>query len=95
MKMQDDRTPEQLKTHNWLVIGTDNFMSGWGEAEDGVSYAAWACRPDDSKACLEWVEGRGDMRRIRETVDPAYNGVRYRPSAKGHCHIYVWEPSNH
>lgn len=82
MKIQDDRTPEQKKTHSWLVIGTDRFMSGWGKAKGGVSYAVWACRPEDRHEVLSWVENRSDMKRVRETVDP------YKPSGKGHCHIY-------
>lgn len=89
MQIQDDRTPEQRETHQHLVIGTDRGMSGWGGAEGGVSYAAWACRPEDSTACLDWVEGRGDMSRVRFTVDLPH--ARYRPSAKGHLHIYVYE----
>ena len=27
--IKDDRTPEQKKTHDWVVVGTDSFMSGW------------------------------------------------------------------
>ena len=89
MKMQDDRTPEQQVTHTWLVIGTDRFMNGWGEAEGGVSYAVWACKPEDRHECLSWVERRGDMRRVREVAG------EYRPRGKGHCHIYVWEQDRH
>ena len=89
MKMEDDRTPEQLKTHQLLIIGTDSFMSGWGAAENGVSYAAWACHYDDADKVRRWVESRGEMKRVRETVDPTYDGKRYRPSGRGHCHIYV------
>lgn len=83
MKLVDDRTEEQKKTHRWLVIGTDTFMSGWGEAEGGKSIAAWACLPSDRQEVLNWVESRGDMKRVRETVGD------YRPGGKGHCHIYV------
>jgi len=83
MKLQDDRTPEQKKTHLILVVGTDTFMSGWGQAEGGKSYAAWACKPEHEKYVTEWVERRSDMQRVRVTVDP------YKPSGKGHAHIYV------
>ncbi len=83
MNVRDDRTPEQKKTHTWLVVGTDPGMSGWGMAAGGTSYAVWACKPDDRKEVLEWVESRKDMRRVREVSG------NYRPSGKGDCHIYV------
>ena len=87
MKLVDDRTEEQRKTHTWLVIMTDKFLSGWGEAEGGKSYAAWACLPDDRKRVLEWVESRSDALRVRENIDTPY--ARYRPRGRGHCHIYA------
>jgi len=83
MQVIDDRTKEQKKTHRFLIVGTDRFMSGWGKAEGGKSYAAWACTEDDRKAVLDWVERRGDMTCVRETYGD------YRPSGRGHCHIYV------
>jgi len=49
MIIQDDRTNEQKKTHSCLIGGTDRFMSGWGRAENGKSYAFWSCRPDDRR----------------------------------------------
>lgn len=90
MVMQDDRTTEQRKTHTWLVVGTDTFMSGWGGAAGGVSVAAWAVDPSDwerVKAVREWVERRSDMKRVRETTDTPER--RYAPKGRGHCHIYV------
>ena len=84
MKIVDDRTEEQKQTHKWLIIGTDRFLSGWGEAAGGKSYAVWACRPEWRNACLAWVNSRGDMMRVRETAG------EYRPRGKGHCHIYLW-----
>ena len=89
MIIQDDRTPEQKETHRHLVIGTDSFMSGWGGAADGLSYAAWACEAKDLDACFERIEGRGDMDRVRFVIE---NGRRYRPNPMycAHLHIYVW-----
>ena len=88
--IKDDRTDEQRKTHTWLVIGTDTFLSGWGGATGGASYAAWACKPEERNECLTWVEGRSDMKRIRETYDNLNHP--YRPSSScAHLHIYVWE----
>ena len=86
----DDRTAKERLTHPCLVIGTDRFMSGWGEAEGGLSYAAWACKAGDEGACMEWVERRRDMTRVRVVYDsPRYP---YRPfRACAHLHIYVWK----
>lgn len=85
MMIDDDRTPEQKATHTWLIVGTDRGMSGWGKAQGGSSVAAWACKPDDRKYVLEWVESRSDLQRVREVSEW---GRKYRPSGKGHCHIY-------
>ena len=82
----DDRTPDQAKTHAWLVVGTDPFLSGWGRASDGPSYAAWACQEKDLNACESWVRQRGDMKRVR-----ICHADSYRPSGPGHLHIYVWD----
>lgn len=87
MIRKDDRTPEQMATHHWLVIGTDRFMSGWGEAKNGVSIAAWACKPAHRRAVLDWVEARKDMKRVRESIDDGAKR-RYRPSC-AHLHIYL------
>ena len=90
MILADDRTPEQRDALCWLVIGTDPFLSGWGKAQGGPSYAAWACDDSALRDCLAWVEDRGDVKRVRTVIDRP--GDRYRPpSGPGHCHIYVWE----
>ncbi len=52
MKLIDDRTEEQKASHNVLVLAQDTFMSHWDEAKDGLSYAAWACIPEDKPAVL-------------------------------------------
>lgn len=91
MIIQDDRTDAQRQSHTWLIVGTDTFMSGWGEAEGGTSYAAWACKPEDRSRVLAWVENRKDMKRVREASE--YDR-KYRPSGRGHCHIYVVDDSH-
>lgn len=83
MVIQDDRTPEQKKTHGVIIAATDKFMSGWGKASGGVSYAAWACRPEHFQKVYRWVESRSDMIRVRVV------GNDWRPRAKGHAHIYL------
>lgn len=79
----DDRTPEQKTTHRFLVIGTDSFMSGWGAAEGGTSYAAWACTQQDLDKVERWVRSRREMKRVRTTFGD------WRPRGVGHAHIYV------
>lgn len=83
MKIQDDRTEEQKRTHTILWGGTDCFLSGWGQAAGGVSYAFWACRPEDSNRAESWVRSRGDLKRVRQVAGD------YRPTGRGHCHIYL------
>ena len=89
MIRQDDRTPEQQKTHTLLWAGTDSFLSGWGEAEGGNSVAAWACTSGDEYACERWVRQRGDMKRVRLVIDR--KGDRYTPRNAKHLHIYVYD----
>lgn len=85
MIFKDDRTAEQMKTHNRLVVATDRFLSGWGKAEGGGSYAPWACTEGELEACERWVRNREDMLRVR-VVD----ADSYKPSGAAHFHIYVW-----
>ena len=81
----DDRTPEQKLTHREIVMMTDRFMSGWGMAGDGPSYAGWAFKDGHLNQVLGEVAARSDAMRVRVV------GGDYRPpSGPGHCHIYVW-----
>ena len=83
MQIQDDRTPEQHETHTCIILGRDTFLSGWGKASDGYSYAGWACEPKHMQSVWHWVKSRSDMRNVRR-VDGDY-----RPQGRGHYHIYV------
>jgi len=84
MILVDDRTAVERKTHTLIVLMTDRFMSGWGHAKNGTSYAGWACRYDDLDAVERWVRSRTDAMRVRIV------GGTYRPpNISGHCHIYV------
>ena len=89
MNLVDDRTEAERKTHALAVVGTDSFMSGWGRAEGGASYAGWAFKDSEQAACLSWVDGRSDMKRVRIV---ALDG--YKPNA-AHTHIYVFKPRLH
>ena len=91
MKIIDRRAPEQREKLTYLVVGTDPFMSGWGECKHGSSYAAWACSEQDWNDCECWVERRGDLNRVRRVFDPP--SAPYSPNSThcGHLSIYVWE----
>lgn len=93
MKLVDDRTEAQKQTHTWLVVMTDRFMSGWGEAKGGLSYAAWACPYENLAQVERWVRSRSDALRVRVVRDTNSSSLcssyKYRPKGTGHCHIYV------
>ncbi len=88
MVIDDDRTAEQKESHYWLIVGTDKFLSGWGKADGGASYAAWATDDEHRAKVLDWVESRSDMKRVREVFG------EYRPRGRGHLHIYVVNPGH-
>lgn len=84
MEFIDERTQEEQITHPTIVLMTDRFLSGWGGAGKGPSYAGWACQECHENAVESWVRSRGDAMRVR------FVGSDYRPpSIEGHCHIYV------
>jgi hypothetical protein len=86
MIKQDDRTPEQKKTHRLGVVARDRFMSGWGEARGGASRCAWACAPGvNPDRVYNWVRNRSEMQYVN-VVDL----TTYRPPrGTAHFHIYV------
>ena len=89
MVLQDDRTEAQKKEFPIIVLMTDKFLSGWGQANGGPSYAGWACGEGYINACESWVRQRSDSSRVRIV------GNDYKPpSGPGHCHIYVWDRPN-
>jgi len=85
MVIEDNRTEAQKLTHIYGVVGTDSFMSNWGGAAGGSSYAVWACENDwaQLEALERKVSQRGDMKRVRIVYLPTY-----KPKA-AHTHIYV------
>lgn len=85
MTRQDDRSAEQKATLTMLVVGTDSFMSGWGEAAGGTSVAAWACSAEDLPRVERWVRQRGEMKRVR-----VVRAAGYTPRGNvAHFHIYA------
>jgi len=82
--IQDDRTEEQVKELPFLVGGRDRYLSGWGKAKDGGSYAYWACRASDVRPALDVISQRHDLTRVSILA----HIPRRKPS--DHVHIYVW-----
>ena len=94
--IEDRRTPEERKTHRFLVIATDRYMSGWGGAEGGTSVCVWACASEeDRRRVWDWVASRGDMKRLRSTYDGAGRAA-YKPARRGVAHVsfYVVGPDH-
>ena len=93
MNINDRRNEEQLETHRYLVVGTDRFLSGWGDASLGSSYAAWACQTlTEARRVAEVVAARGDMKRVRIVHDSRGQARgAFRPDARycSHFSIYV------
>ena len=84
MIIDDKRTQEQKDNHDFLVVGTDSFMSGWGCASKGSSYAAWGCSGDDLDDCMDRVKSRSEMKRVR------YVGTDYRPNPAYCAHLSIY-----
>jgi hypothetical protein len=90
MTKEDDRSPEQKTTHTWAVVARDNFLSGWGEAKNGVSRCAWAV-PDEFvhdgrlDRLERWVRRRSEMRYVSVVCLKSYRP----PRGTVHFHIYV------
>lgn len=91
MKLQDDRTEEQKKTHKLAVVAADKFMSGWGGAAGGVSRCAWAIHPEvNSDRVFNWVKARKEMRYVNLVDLDTYRP----PKGTVHFHIYVCDPGH-
>ena len=86
MILQDERTPEQKRYPYMIVIMTDRFMSGSGEANDGPSYVGWAV----PESYLNAMESR--VRNLPAAMRVRIVGPDYHPNSRpGHCHIYAWK----
>jgi hypothetical protein len=87
MITQDDRTPEQKKTHRWGIVARDKFMSGRGGAEGGVSRCAWAVDANEVNPdrVENWVRSRPEMKYVNQIDLNSYRP----PRGTVHFHIYV------
>jgi hypothetical protein len=83
---QDDRTELQKKEYTHLIGGRDSFLSGWGLASGGNSYAYWACKEEDSDKVLSWVSNRSDIKCVG-----MYRNNPPCKAPKHHVRVYVVE----
>lgn len=88
--IKDRRTEEQAEALTVGVIGYDDWMSNWGQAEGRASYACWACSEDDADQVEQWVKDHKDLADVRrvdmDTFKPSPEGVHVSiyPAASGH-----------
>lgn len=68
------------------IGGVDPWMSGWGGAEGGRSFAIWSCRSGDADAVMAWVKSRGDIESPR--VIPG------TLTTKPNDHVHVYNVNN-
>lgn len=90
MIFQDDRTAAERAELTELVGGRDSFMSGWGKADGGSSFAFWACAPVHLEQVETWVDGRDDITRC--DLAELLAGDRHEHE---HCHIYAVRADHH
>lgn len=92
MILQDDRTPEQKRTHILAIVARDKFMSGWGGARSGFSRCAWAVDPKEVNPdrVFNWVKSRSEMKYVNLVDLRTYRA----PRGTAHFHVYVCEPGD-
>lgn len=87
--INDKRKAADVEKLNWVVCGKDSFMSGWGGAKGGRSFAAWACHDDNVDEILAQAESRGDITYITAKKMPANARDIRRLRGNDHLTIYV------
>lgn len=97
---QDERTPEEKKTHFFLIGGVDSFMSSFGPPEwAGVkSRAYWACTPEQLESVLAWVKSRDEFKRVYIEIDKRDAKSLHSHLSLGgtldYVHIYTVQPGH-
>lgn len=82
--VHDKRTDDERAATIGYVVGTDRFMSGWGEAP-GTSYYAVAVSSTDEREIVEAnMRGRSEMLRVRFNLRP--------PRARSGDHVSIVGP---
>ena len=84
--VHDRRSDQEKEETIGFIVGTDSFMSGWGQAP-GTSYFAIPVRTrEEWDETLAFMMGRGDMLRVREV------GKDYRPRLRAGDHLSIRRP---
>ena len=83
--INDDRTPEEITNTIGFVVATDNFMSGWGNAQGRSIVAVPFVSEEDCKKIMNRMELRREMKRVREIWSNEYKPRLYEGD---HLHIY-------
>ena len=87
--VEDDRTPDQKKTHRLAIVARDKFLSGWGRSRGGYSRVAWACSPEvNADRVFNWVRSRSEMQYVTLVDLDTYRP----PRGTAHFHIYTVGP---
>ena len=91
--IEDRRTEEQKQKLKYFVMGTDTFLSGWGQAKDAISYAVWFCETEEQhKKLKSFVKSRPEMTRIiLGTAESFERMLERKPlmAEKNHISIYA------
>jgi len=88
--IDDRRTPEQKRATLGLVVATDNFMSGWGQAQGRSIFAVPFRTWQEGEIVADNMRARSEMRRVRIVGD--YPG-EYRPKLRKGDHLSIRDMS--
>lgn len=97
--VDDMRTAEDKASTRFFAVGTDKFLSGWGQAP-GRSYFALPCKNyDEALICAGNLRKRGDMLRVRIVAgtwrphlrDGDHLSIRNRDNSSRHYTNGGWE----
>ena len=83
----DDRTEEEKEKTLAFVVGTDRFLSGWGNAPGRSIYALPILDPNTSHVVLENMQNRSDMQRVRYVMKD------YKPKLRNGDHYKIASPA--
>jgi len=81
--IEDDRDRAEKMGTEWFAIGTDSYLSGWGQAPRRSLYAL-PCRDfKEAELCAENLKKRGDMKRVRIVAGD------WRPRLRSGDHLHI------
>jgi hypothetical protein len=87
--IQDDRTEQEKEKYIYFVQGHDTFLSGWGGATGGKSYATWACNNAAAwHKKLEQIKARTDMADVVAFKGNIELEKRLENKKFAHYHVY-------